>query len=728
LNRQPHVVATSRALFLLSAAGFVYSPMVGGITNEPLVRLPEIVTATRVEENPLTIPQSITTATKEEIRERQPSQPAEALRDEPAVWVQKTGAGGGTPVIRGLMGHHVLYLVDGIRINNCTAFAGPNPLFNQVDAGSIDQIEILEGPGSVQYGSDALGGILNIRTKALNAFTNQTTAGGMLSGHYSTVDSGKYGHGEGYLIGSNYNVLVGATSVDAQNYRAGGDEGTLDNTSYRSRGWMGKSQWKLSEGNVLCFGYLEDVRKDVERYDQSKRNASGIPRFFTPEETRRIVSLRDVMDFDSRWISQVEPYVYYQHCNSLSENTSEGAAQIIENVTDETQNQYGGGIQAISHLSDSIRLIYGADGRYEDQEQRITQLTTSKATEAVTRSTPTGKTPDGTYDVLDAFAMADWTPIERARLTGGLRFESTHLKSDPSELDVTDGFTVSDLRLDTRWNSMTYSVGGSYEVADGLILASDVATGFRSPTYSDVLDFGAFTYGVNVPSPNVQPEKITTWEIGPRFESVSVRAQATYFHSWLSDLITSEPTGEFMDLNGDGIWDAGEDIYASKNEGSGWIQGVETRGEWKIDDPFRVFGSCSWTESKNEDQDEPLRFTPPLHGTVGLRLQPSPQSWWIEVFARMVAAQDAVTAADKKDPARASDPARTFPSTDNPPLRSNYSIPGYTTYNVRAGLPVRKRSTIFLSCENLTDREYRVAFSRQDSPGINFTIGAEVKF
>ena len=123
-----------------------------------------------------------------------------------------------------------------------------------------------------------------------------------------------------------------------------------------------------------------------------------------------------------------------------------------------------------------------------------------------------------------------------------------------------------------------------------------------------------------------------------------------------------------------------------------------------------------------------MRFTPPLNGIVGVRLQPSPQSWWIEAFARIVGVQDAVSAADKKDPARATDPSRTFPASDNPPLRPDYAIPGYTTYNIRAGMPVRKSSTIFLACENLTDKDYRVAFSRQDAPGVNFTIGAELTF
>ena len=128
--------------------------------------LPEIVvTATRMETDSEKVPQSVAVATSAEIRERHPTQPVEAVRDEPGVWIQKTGAGGGTPVVRGMMGNTVLYLVDGIRINNGRLFSGPNAFFNQIDVGSLDRIEILKGPGSVQYGSDAMGGVIQMQTQ-----------------------------------------------------------------------------------------------------------------------------------------------------------------------------------------------------------------------------------------------------------------------------------------------------------------------------------------------------------------------------------------------------------------------------------------------------------------------------------------------------------------------------------------------------------------------------------
>jgi hemoglobin/transferrin/lactoferrin receptor protein len=691
--------------------------------------LPEIVvTATRTKENPVEIPQSVLNVTAQDIQKRQPSQPAEAVRDEPGVWIQKTGSGGGTPVVRGLMGNQVLYLVDGIRINNGRLFSGPNAFFNQVDIGSIEQIEILKGPGSVQYGSDALGGVIQLRSKTLNRFPETPDYGGMLSGHYSSANEGKYGHGELYYANEDYNALVGGTYFSAEDYRAGGDEGVLDNTSLNSKGALGKVQYKLGEGHVLTLGYLENIRTDVERYDQSKRNQpSGIPRYFTPREDRQIIYLRDSLDRPDSIISHLEPYVYYQNYSGRSDYNVESETDIRRDKTDQDQTQYGGGIQAVTPFFDTLKLVYGFDGRYEYAKEVKTRYTQDKATGKTTASTPKGLTPDGSYDVVDAFLMADWTPIEKARLTAGTRLESTHLNSKPEKDDVSAGFTVDDLKVDERWNSLTYSVGGIYWLTENLALDSDVATGFRAPTYSDVLSFGPFTYGINVPSPDVSPEKSINWEIGPRFDSKTFKAQVTWFQTWLDDLIDSQPTGDFIDMNGNGVEDPGEATYAKENSGEGWIHGIESSADWQFMESLGAFGSFNWTEGRNDTKDDPLRFIPPPNGILGLRYQPIDRIR-IELYARMVTAQTQVSSDDKSDPARATDPAITFPSKNNPPLREDYSIPGYTTYHVKTSYEVKPGSTVFLLADNLTDKKYREAFSRQDAQGVSITLGLETHF
>ena len=89
----------------------------------------------------------------------------EALSGTTGVFVQKTNHGGGSPFVRGLTGNQTLLLMDGIRLNNATYRYGPNQYFNTIDAWTVSKIELARGTGSVQYGSDALGGVIQVFTK-----------------------------------------------------------------------------------------------------------------------------------------------------------------------------------------------------------------------------------------------------------------------------------------------------------------------------------------------------------------------------------------------------------------------------------------------------------------------------------------------------------------------------------------------------------------------------------
>lgn len=718
-----------RTIMLGAALGVAGAGICWGQADAADVALPEIVvTATRTEENAARLPQSVSVATAEEIRGRHPTQPVEAVRDEPGVWIQKTGAGGGTPVVRGMMGNTVLYLVDGIRINNGRLFSGPNAFFNQIDVGSIDRIEILKGPGSVQYGSDAMGGVIQLLTPTLDFFPETPVWGGRISGQYSTADEGWMGHGETYYADRRLNAIAGATVFAADDYRAGGGD-TLENTSLNSYGGFGKARIKLGEGHVLTLGCLENVRTDVERHDQSARNPnSGEPRYFTPREERTLVYLKDALDRESGIVTHLEPYLYYQRYESESDyNTEKDATTFQRDTTRLDQDMVGAGVSAASPLREGLSLVYGTDFRYEDFTENKDRNTWSPDGADGAWSIPKGTTPDGTYDVADAFAMLDWSPLERLRLTAGARFESTHLDSDPAAQNATAGFTVDDLNLDERWNSTTYSLGGIYWFTTNLALSSQASTGYRAPTYSDVLSFGPFTYGVNVPSPDVGPEKCTSWEIGPRYESEAVSASIAYFYTWLDDMVDSARVEGFTDVNGNGVEDAGEGNYAKGNYGTGDIHGVESAAEWRFREDWSLFGSFAWAEGWNDEQHDHLRFIPPLNGTAGLRWQAA-ERLALSAFARMAAAQDKISEDDKSDPARASDPAKTFPSDSNPPLRPDYSIPGYVTYHVRVDYAATDRLGVFVAGNNLSDKRYREAFSRLDAPGLNVTMGAEWTF
>ena len=136
------------------------------IDSTKVFQLEEIsITATRYENSVFNLGNNVLVINPLEIQKRNLSTTSDALNDFSSVFVQKTNYGGGSPIIRGLIGNNILMLIDGIRLNNSTYRYGPNQYLNTVDPSLIDKIEVVHGPNSVLYGSDALGGVINIITK-----------------------------------------------------------------------------------------------------------------------------------------------------------------------------------------------------------------------------------------------------------------------------------------------------------------------------------------------------------------------------------------------------------------------------------------------------------------------------------------------------------------------------------------------------------------------------------
>ena len=147
------IVALGLGLPFLSRPAFAQNP---DTTKARFTMKEIVVTATRTPEEVAKAPAAVNVVTSKELKERQPRTTAEALREETGITVQKTNHNGGAPIIRGMMGNQILVMVDGVRLNNAIYRFGPNQYLNTVDPGAVSRIEVVRGPGSVYYGSDAM--------------------------------------------------------------------------------------------------------------------------------------------------------------------------------------------------------------------------------------------------------------------------------------------------------------------------------------------------------------------------------------------------------------------------------------------------------------------------------------------------------------------------------------------------------------------------------------------
>jgi len=213
-----------------------------------------VVTASRNQLLSFQSPDAVSVLTAQELKTGAPRSIAEALIGTTGVWMQKTNHGGGSPIVRGLTGNQTLLLIDGIRLNNATFRYGPNQYFNTLDVFSVDRVEVVRGKGSVLYGSDALGGVINVITGSPEYLSGKARFGGRGKLKYMSRDMEKSGSGELSFRSENLVILGNVNYKDFGDIYAGGSLGYERPSGYGETGVNLKAKLRMAESwsNRIC--------------------------------------------------------------------------------------------------------------------------------------------------------------------------------------------------------------------------------------------------------------------------------------------------------------------------------------------------------------------------------------------------------------------------------------------------------------------------------------------
>lgn len=702
--------------------------------TEDTTTLPTVVvteTALRTSQDVRNVPQSMTIVGKDAIERRQPRTPVEMLKEEPGIWAVGVAAQG-SPILRGQIGNRVLYLWDGVRINNGALFGGPNGFFNQYPMGAVDHIEVIRGSGAVPYGSDAIGGVINIFSKKAE-FTDELDAGGEIYGRYGSNDGENTEIMDVHMTGPTLAFSAGFTNQEVGDYRGAG-EGILSPSGFEAKGGYANLAFRPAEGHTFRLSWIHNERTNVDSYVQSKLNANGIPRIFGPSEKRSILKFDYTAEDLGSWSDELKVYGYYQYYSSLRERRVQSAPAFTTTTTDVDQEVYGLGVQNAAGWG-KTRFIYGVDYRKEDLASALSQDRYSYAGGSTTTTEPHGNTPDGSYDVFDAFATVEFHPTEKFMFSVGARFENTHIDSSPEPSDVIPdaGYALDTLELDKSWQSVTWNIGAIYNLTKNWDLTANVGSGFRAPTYSDLFSAGPPVFSsriASVPSPDLDPEKFINYEFGPRYHAEKISASLAAYWTQFSDLVTSQTNGT-VTIPGQGTYEASRNV----NSGEGNVRGIELAVSYQLARDWTLFGNAAYAYGQDTSADEALRFIPPFNGVLGLRYEAPSGRWWAEVVEVFADDLRRHSPRDEQDAGFSKDPAYGSPNTtNNPPLRDDFSIPGWAVTNVRGGINVWKREgsafDITVDLNNIFNASYREAYSQQQkvAQGFGIVVGARLTF
>lgn len=652
------------------------------------------VTATRRAEPAFEVPNAITIATLDDIRTAAPQTVMDALRGQPGMYVQQTTPGQGIVVLRGLKGSEVLQVVDGFRLNNAIFRNAPNQYVALVDSQSLARIEAVRGPMSGLYGSDAMGGVVQMLSWEPHFDTLDWSSEGLLRSAYGTADASTLTRLQGAVGRQGLAISGGFTYQDVNERRVGGGE-ALPYTSYTARAADFKASAAVAPGHELTLfvQYAEQPR--TPRYDEltpgyGQAQPNSAVYWFAPQRRDFAQLLWRASEANALW-DTAEMHLGRQAMRDDRETRDYGSDALDHERNLDVTN--GLTFQATRTWRDTHHLTWGADWYEDDIEssRHRTNIVTGVTTERAPRF------PDGSsMSQLGAFVADDWTLGTRLDLLGSVRLNRT-----ATNLPASGSFAAVSTE-DTGWSG---SLSLAWKLDDDWRLVSNLGRGYRAPNVFDLGTFGDRPGGrFNLPNPDLEPETVTTFDAGVKWSTDRLTGELIGYYSWYRDKITSVLTGE--------VTPSGRLVVQSRNAASLDLYGAEFALRARVTDAIELHGNLTWTVGNEtlDDMEYPADRIPPLNGTAGVSWRPLP-AVTLDAYATFAGMQDRYSPRDEVDP-------RLQPG----------GTPGWTTWNIRLGWEPSERISTSLQFANLADHRYREFGSGLDAPGIGCSVMLELRF
>lgn len=668
-----------------------------------------IVVAKRKTEGLFTSERSVGLVDKKKLEEMAPRSTPEALWDSPGVFVQQTNHGGGSPIMRGSIGPQNLILVDGVRLNNSVYRTGPVQYLNLIDPLSVQQIEILRGPGSVLYGSDAMGGVIQIMPlTATITGKNQMSVQGAASGTFTTANRGLGLHTHNELSYNNFGFLAGVSYKDFNNLTGGTGVGEQVYSGYTDVSAVASAEYhfdsRLLEGWNIKGAYLFSRIEDAGRTD--KLVDSNSLQMYDNDDGLVYARMHGVFKPIQ---TSFDLTLSFQHFYEKKDNhkTADDLFTILSTNQDTTLvYTLGTDLQATSSLlEERLRLQYGGMfyRDWVDTSQKNRQAGEDWEDSNIA-TFPAGSS----YDNYGVFALIEGDPISTRsqhilRLSGGVRLHGMQGKA-PARLDLPQS--------DFDFLGFVFLGGIQYLFQQNATVAVTFSQGFRAPNLNEAVMLGDTGKYFHIPNDSLKPERSDTFELLTRLRFGRFTLGASGYISLLQDLIKrEESTWQGQTTIDD------KPVAKNVNGNEGILLGLESQLGVDLGAGFHFNAHLTYTYGKemmSDGSEAPLTRIPPLYGYFNLRYDMPAITFWkgfVETYFRFADKQTRLSAEDESD------------------VRiPEGGTPGWWTWNVAMGYTGWERIHLLVRAENLLNQKYKYHGSGIFSPGTNVSLSLRLVY
>lgn len=659
------------------------------------------------------------------------------------VFVQKSQQGGSSPVLRGFEASRVLIVIDGVRMNNAIYRAGHLQNVITVDQNMLERVEVMYGPASTLYGSDALGGVVHLRSKSPrltdndkilvtgSAFTRYSSANNEKTMHVDLSLGGKkiawlqsynYSYFGDMKMGNNYSDKYPTFGRrDSLIAFFGFRDSVIANTNNRIQKYSGYKQRDVTEkllfkqndkiSHLLNFQYSNTT--NVPRYDrlQDKKNFGGsigttlrfANWFYGPQ--KRLLSAYEFNAKSLGFFNDLKANINYQ---DIEESRQQREYRRYDRFDSRVEKvKVWGFVFDGKKLFGNNELTIGIDGQLNDVKSRATRtnLNTGAVSKLDTRY-PDGKNKMNYFGLYAQHILkinnGKWV------LNDGLRLQTVSLRSNVIDNSF---FNLPVTRFEQNNFAVTSNLGLIYLPSDDTRIALGLSSGFRNPNLDDLVKVFDFSVAkrVYVPNADIAPEYTYNADLSLRQQVAKIiRLEATVYYTIFRNAITSAP----FQLNGqdsivyNGVTSA---VYANQNINKAALTGFNANIKIDFTSRFSLFSTINYTHGtikKFNGTEVPQDHIPPVFGKTSLTYQHN--KFNLELYG--------IYNGWKKIKNYNPD------GEDNQQYAAADGMPSWFTLNWRGNVTLCKNLQVQLGVENILDRNYRYFASGFSAPGRNFIV------
>jgi hemoglobin/transferrin/lactoferrin receptor protein len=675
------------------------------------------------------------------------------------IFVQKSQQGGSSPVIRGFEASRVLLVIDGVRMNNAIYRTGHLQNAITIDQNSLSRLEIMYGPSSTVYGSDALGGTIHLITKSpIFSSSNKVASTGLAFARHSTVNNEKTIHVDASLglkkiawyqaynfsdfgdlkMGSNY--LSAYPNFGRRSQYIGqvnGIDSVLDNADDRVQKFSAYKQWDMvqkllfKQNDSTTHGLNIQISNstNVPRYDRLQDIKNGTLRFaewyYGPQ--KRFLAAYEFQHTANGFFKTIKANINYQNIEESRQTREYRRLDRFESQVEKVK-VIGATISG-RKIINNHELVMGADMQLNivNSTATRTNLNTGVVSPLNTRY------PDGKNNMNNFGIYAQHTykfKNKKLVLNDGFRLQFINLKSNIIDNSF---FKLPDTVFNQKNIAFTGNIGVVYTASKSTSIATSIASGFRAPNIDDlskIFETNTATRQVVFPNANLKPEYTynvdlsITQKIGK-----TIVIDITGYYTQFSNAIVKAPFTingqDSIDFNG-----IRSQILASQNINNATVAGFSigtsiqlfkgcslastlsyTKAFFKVDvnktsAVYEKQGNGTYAIVHKKVSQKPLDHISPALGKTSIVYEYKLFNTEFNILYNGWKRLDEYNADGE----------------DNAQYATADGMPAWVTANWKAGFNFSKNATLQIGVDNIFDRNYRTFASGFSSGGRNFML------